>query len=96
MPLTSRIFFHFLKICLHFSAVRLQFSKTSVTSQTHFDFSNIGSNMHSLRATAIFFRQIVNGTSCNHQKLQDINDNVIFDLFLNLGKNDFPKCAFYF
>ena len=46
-------FFSFLKICLHLSADCLQFFKKSATSQTHFGFTNIGSNTHRYRATAI-------------------------------------------
>ena len=54
MGLGGGSFFQFSKICLHFSAVCLQFFKKSATSQTHFGFDNIGSNMHHYRATAIW------------------------------------------
>ena len=43
--------FRFLKICLNFSAVCLQFFKKIDTSQTHFGFTNIGSEMHTFRVT---------------------------------------------
>ena len=45
--------FQFLKICLHFSTVCLQFFKKTTASQTHFGFTNIGSNMQRFCATAI-------------------------------------------
>ena len=47
-----------------FSAVCLQFSKQSATSQTHFGFTNMGSKMHHFSATAIYFWQNINGTPC--------------------------------
>ena len=48
-------FFNFSKICLYFSAVYLQFFKKITASQTHFGFTNIGSNMHCFRDTVIYF-----------------------------------------
>ena len=39
------VFLQFLKLCLHLSAVCLQFFKKIATSQTHFDFTIIGSNI---------------------------------------------------
>ena len=54
MRLKSGSFYQFSKICLHFSAVCLQFFKKTA-SQTHFGFTNIGSNMHRFSATAISF-----------------------------------------
>ena len=47
--------FQFLKNCLHFSAVCLQFFKWIAVSQTHFGFANIGSKMHRFSTTAIYF-----------------------------------------
>ena len=56
------VFFNFQKFCLHFSAVCLQFFKKNTTSQTHFGFTNMGSNMLTLEVTALdiyfFFNRI--------------------------------------
>ena len=57
-------FFQVLKICLHFSAVYLQFFKKSAISQTQFGFTNVGSNMHRYRATAISNFHFSNETPC--------------------------------
>ena len=55
MCLRGGRFFQFSKICLHFLAVCLQFFKKSTAYQTHFGFSNIGSNMHRFSSTSIYF-----------------------------------------
>ena len=65
MCLRGGRFFQFSKICLHFSAVCLQFFKKSATSQTHFGFTNIGSNMHRYKVTAIWNFHFSNETPCN-------------------------------
>ena len=55
MCLRFGISFQFLKIGLHFSAVFLQSFNEETTSQTHFGFSNMGSERLSLGATAHCF-----------------------------------------
>ena len=55
MCLRFGISFQFLKIGLHFSAVFLQSFNEKTTSQTHFGFSNMGSERLSLGATAHCF-----------------------------------------
>ena len=69
MCLRGGRFFQFSKICLHFSAVCLQFFKKSATSQTHFGFTNIGSNMNRYRATAIWNFHVSNETPCSVSNL---------------------------
>ena len=64
MCLRGGSFFRFSKICLHFSAVCLQFFKKTATSQTHFGLTNIGSNIHRFSATAIWNIHFSNGTPC--------------------------------
>ena len=49
------VFFNFQKFVYIFQLFVYNFSKKSATSQTHFGFTNLGSNMHRFRATAIYF-----------------------------------------
>ena len=51
-------FFQFSAVCLQFSAVCLQFPKKSATLQTHFGLYNMGSNIHSFWAMAMFSENI--------------------------------------
>ena len=86
-------FFQFSKICFHFSAVCLQFFKTTATSQTHFGFINIGSKELSFGFTAIskgklWFRApcIIQGTGqilgkvLNHTKLESLFLSISFEM----------------
>ena len=41
-----------------------KFVMWTATSQTLFGFTNVGSNMHIFRGTAIYFWEIINGTPC--------------------------------
>ena len=65
MCLRGGRFFQFTKICLHFSAVCLQFFKKSIASQTHFGSTNRGSNMHHFWGTAFYFCNFSNGSHCS-------------------------------
>ena len=58
-------FFQFWKICLQFSAFCLQFFKKTASSQTHFGFANIGSEMHTFRVTAIWSCNFWFGSPCS-------------------------------
>ena len=47
--------------------------KKTATSQTHFGFTNIGSEMHNFRDTAIWNKQFRFGSPCITEILREIN-----------------------
>ena len=59
MCLRGSSFFQFSEICLHFSAVCLQFFKKTTASQIHFGFTNMGSEMLSFRVMVIWNEKIL-------------------------------------
>ena len=58
-------FFQFSKICLHFSAVCLQFFKKTTASQTHFGFTNMGSEVLSFWVIGLRKGQFWFGSPCS-------------------------------
>ena len=76
MRLRGGSFFKFSKICLHFSAVCLQFFKSIIAYQTHFGFTNIGSEMHSFRDTAIWNNGFLFGSPCTILQVVRRRDNL--------------------
>ena len=58
------VFFQFLKICLHFSTVCLQFFKKTTTSQTHYGFTNMGSEVLSFWVISLGKGQFWFGSPC--------------------------------
>ena len=56
-----------------FSAVCLQFPKKSATLQTHFGLYNMGSNIHSFWAMAIWNKKFRFGSPCNTLGLESVH-----------------------
>jgi len=69
MGLGGGSFFQFSKICLHFSAVCLQFFKKTTASQTHFGFANMGSEVLSFWVMGLRKGQFWFGSPCSITKL---------------------------
>ena len=70
-------FFSFLKFCLHFLAVVYNFSnKLHTASQTHFGFTNMGSNMYCFWATVSYFCNFSNWTPCRDPQILTVLDKV--------------------
>jgi len=77
MYLKNGRFIQFSKDSLHFSSVCIQFFKQIATSQTHFDLTNMGSKLHSFRATGICNPKISNETPFTFQfKISEVHSSV--------------------
>ena len=70
MCLRGGSFFQFSKICLHFSAVCLQFFNKTNASQTHFGFINLGSEMLSFWIIALRKGEFWVGSPCKMKLFQ--------------------------
>ena len=95
MGLGGGSFFQFSKICLHFSAVCLQFFQKNTTSQTHFGFTNMGSNILTLEVTAhyiyFFFNRITLQYTGILLKFRNFSEYSRFLGFTPSSNEMFPK-----
>ena len=65
LPRVQKISLLLEKLCNFFTFSNYYFLPQKTTaSQTHFGFTNIGSNMHRFWATAFYFCNFLNGTPC--------------------------------
>ena len=77
MRLRGCRFFQFWKFVYNFQLFVYIFFKISTVAQTHFCFSNIGSNMHLFSSTAIHFEQFFNWNA-----LYTVYTNIILGHFV--------------